>query len=606
MRNYHLIIDALIAAASILLRSFTVDLLSATPNNVGTLALSELECLTMSRFTPSSGKNHLYYGDNLEVLRKYVPDESVDLCYIDPPFNSKRNYNQIYTNVGKEDAAQAQAFVDTWNWDELAIKGFQEIAENRHGIFTAQTINLILGLERVLEQGSLLAYLVSMTLRIAEIHRVLKPTGSFYFHCDPTSSHYLKLVIDSIFCPCGGDFSNEIIWHRTSAKSLATRRLPSNHDVIFCYHKSANRTWNQDHLFIGYEQDNLPEKTLKKYCHKDLDGRIYRFSDLTNPNPNRPNLTYEFLGVTRVWRWTKERMQKAYEDGLIVQTKPGTVPQLKRYIDEQRGIPIDDTWIDIAPLNSQAKERLGYPTQKPESLLERIVKASSNEGDVILDAYCGCGTTVAVAQNLSRKWIGIDITYQAVSLILKRLEDTHGSSVLTNVTTSGLPKDLKSAEALATRKDDRTRKEFEKWAVLTYSKNRAAINQKKGADKGIDGQGYFPIDDRNHGEVIFQVKSGNVGSKDIRDLVGTMTREKAELGIFITLKPPTKAMIQEAKACGLYHWPFGREIPRIQIVTVASILDGSARLDVPLAADVLRSANRRKSDDGDQMELLSA
>jgi adenine specific DNA methylase Mod len=561
----------------------------------------------MSRFTPSSGKNHLYYGDNLEVLRKYVPDESVDLCYIDPPFNSKRNYNQIYTNVGKEDAAQAQAFVDTWNWDELAIKGFQEIAENRYGIFTAQTINLILGLEKVLEQGSLLAYLVSMTLRIAEIHRVLKPTGSFYFHCDPNASHYLKLILDSIFCAQGGNFHNEIIWQRTTAKSLMSKQFPNNHDVVFCYQKSLDFTWNQDSLFLPYDLNDLPEKTAKKYSQSDADGRLYQLCDLTNPNPDRPNLTYEFLGVTKVWRWTRERMQKAYDAGIVIQSKPGKVPRLKRYIDEQRGIPISDVWTDIAPLNSQAKERLGYPTQKPESLLERIVKASSNEGDVVLDGYCGCGTTVAVAQKLNRQWIGIDITYQAVSLILKRLEDTHGSSILDDVITSGLPKDLKSAEALATRKDDRTRKEFEKWAVLTYSKNRAAINQKKGADKGIDGQGYFPIDDRNHGEVIFQVKSGNVGSKDIRDLVGTMTREKAELGVFITLKAPTKAMTQEAKACGSYHYGmFNRDIPKVRIVTVESILDGSARLDVPMASDVLKSANRRKSDDGDQMELLSA
>lgn len=561
----------------------------------------------MSRFNCNNGKNYLYYGDNLDNLRRFVPDESVDLCYIDPPFNSKRNYNQIYTNVGCEDAAQAQAFIDTWNWDDLAIKGFSEIVKNDRGLFTNQTIKLLIGLEQVLNQGSLLAYLVSMTLRIAEIHRVLKPIGSFYLHCDPTSSHYLKLILDSIFCAQGGDYRNEIVWQRTTAKSLSSKHLPNNHDVIFCYQKSSQAVWNQAALFTAYDTNDLPEKTAKKYCHKDADGRIYRLDSLINPNSNRPNLTYEFLGVTRVWRWTRERMQSAYEAGLVVQTKPGTVPQLKRYLDEQKGLPIGDTWIDIAPLNSQAKERLGYPTQKPEALLERMIKASSNEGDVVLDAYCGCGTSVAVAQKLNRRWIGIDITYQAISVILKRLEDTHGSQVLADVVLSGVPRDLNSAEALANRKDDRTRKEFEKWAVLTYSKNRAAINQKKGADQGIDGEAFFPITDKQFGSIIFQVKSGKVGSRDIRDLVGTMSREQADLGIFITLKPATSEMIKEAKAAGLYHYKFfDRDIPRIQIVTVEEMLEGKAQLNVPLVAGVLKSAPRSTDDSGEQLEFATA
>jgi hypothetical protein len=300
-----------------------------------------------------------------------------------------------------------------------------------------------------------------------------------------------------------------------------------------------------------------------------------------------------------------EELDALYESGRIcLPNKQGGIPRYKRYLDEMQGVAIQSIVADIAPLSAQSAEKLGYPTQKPEALLERIIKASSNEGDVILDAYCGCGTSVAVAQKLNRQWIGIDITYQAISLILKRLEDTHSDNVLENVITSGLPKDLQSAEALANRKDDRTRKEFEKWAVLTYSKNRAVINEKKGADRGVDGQGFFPVDNKNHGQIIFQVKSGNVGAKDIRDLLGTITREKAELGIFITLKVPTKPMIQEAKACGSYHFDlFDRAIPKIQIVTIESILDGSARLDVPMVSDVLKSANRRQNDDIKQIEL---
>jgi DNA modification methylase len=248
---------------------------------------------------------------------------------------------------------------------------------------------------------------------------------------------------------------------------------------------------------------------------------------MTSPSP-RPNMMYEWKGFpspSNGWRYSKETMTELEEKGKIWYPDSKTKrPRFKRYLDEMAGVPVSDIWDDIHPLSAQAKERLGYPTQKPEALLERIIKASSNEGDVILDAYCGCGTSVAVAQKLNRQWIGIDITYQAISLILKRLEDTHGNNILENVIASGLPKDLESAEALANRKDDRTRKEFEKWAVLTYSKNRAAINQKKGADRGVDGQGFFPIDNKNHGQIIFQVKSGNVGAKDIRDLLGTITR----------------------------------------------------------------------------------
>ncbi|MGV0026415.1 DNA methyltransferase [Phormidesmis priestleyi] len=291
-------------------------------------------------------------------------------------------------------------------------------------------------------------------------------------------------------------------------------------------------------------------------------------------------------------------MQKAYEAGLVIQTKPGTVPQLKRYLDEQEGVCLGDSWTDIPPLNSQAKERLGYPTQKPEALLERIIQASSNEGDVILDAYCGCGTTVAVAQRLNRKWIGIDITYQSISLILKRLEDSGGTGAVFNVKMTGIPRDMKSAEALANKSDDRTRKEFEKWAILTFSNNRAVINQKKGADKGIDGTAFFIESEGGHGRILFQVKSGNVKSGDIRDLIGTMTREKAALGIFLTLKKPTKDMLQEAKTCGLYHHKImGQPYPKVAIVTVQDIIESGLRLNVPLSMEVLKSAQRTTQED---------
>ncbi|CAO5013488.1 Site-specific DNA-methyltransferase [Microcystis aeruginosa] len=547
--------------------------------------------------------NKLYYGDNLEVLRKYIKDESIDLCYIDPPFNSKRNYNQIYNNLGKEDQAQAQAFVDTWTWDNHANEALEEIQSNYQGKFTSQTIDLIDGLTKVLGKGSLLAYLVSMTLRIVEIHRVLKSTGSFYLHCDPTASHYLKIVLDTVFCSQGGDFKNEIAWKRSSAHNDTKQgnvvHLGRIHDVILFYTKSMNTLRNE--LYESHSQEYIE----KFYKYRDPNGRLYTLDNITGPGgASKGNPQYEFLGITRYWRYSKNRMEELYQQGRIIQTKPGTVPRYKRYLDEMQGIPLQDLWNDISPISSQARERLGYPTQKPEALLERIIKASSNKGDVILDAYCGCGTTIAVAERLERNWIGIDITYQSISLMLKRLEDSFGKNVLDKIELNGIPKDLESAKALATKPDDRTRKEFEKWAVLTYSNNRAVINDKKGADKGIDAIAYFQGDKDNREKIIFQVKSGNVKSGDIRDLQGTMTLQGAALGIFITLKPPSKDMIQTAKSAGIYRGRYmSQSVDKIEIVTVQEILEQKKRLDVILTFEVLKAAEKQRETQGQQMSL---
>ena len=547
--------------------------------------------------------NKLYYGDNLEVLRKYIKDESIDLCYIDPPFNSKRNYNQIYNNLGKEDQAQAQAFVDTWTWDNHANEALEEIQSNYQGKFTSQTIDLIDGLTKVLGKGSLLAYLVSMTLRIVEIHRVLKSTGSFYLHCDPTASHYLKIVLDAIFCSQGGDFKNEIIWKRSSAHNDTKQgnvvHLGRIHDVILFYTKSMNTLRNE--LYESHSQEYIE----KFYKYRDPNGRLYTLDNITGPGgASKGNPQYEFLGITRYWRYSKNRMEELYQQGRIIQTKPGTVPRYKRYLDEMQGIPLQDLWNDISPISSQARERLGYPTQKPEALLERIIKASSNKGDIILDAYCGCGTTIAVAERLERNWIGIDITYQSISLMLKRLEDSFGKNVLDKIELNGIPKDLESAKALATKPDDRTRKEFEKWAVLTYSNNRAVINDKKGADKGVDAIAYFQGDKDNREKIIFQVKSGNVKSGDIRDLQGTMTLQGAALGIFITLKPPSKDMVQTAKSAGIYRGRYmSQSVDKIEIVTVQEILEQKKRLDVILTFEVLKAAEKQRETQGQQMSL---
>lgn len=551
--------------------------------------------------------NQLFYGDNLEVLRKYIKDESVDLCYIDPPFNSKRNYDQIYNNLGKEDRAQAQAFIDTWTWDDHANQGLDEIFSNDQGHFTQQSIDLIAGLTKVLGKGGLLAYLVSMTLRIAEIYRVLKLTGSFYLHCDQTASHYLKLLIDSIFCSQGGDFKNEIIWKRKSGRGETNHkssRFGVSTDTILFYTKSNQSCFNSQFSFEVEGYSNYVDKSFK---YVDENGRRYQADNLASPSP-RPNLMYEYKGYkppATGWAISKEKMEQWDQEGRLHFPKDTTGRiRRKRFLDELQGKPIQNLWDDIQPISSQDKERLGYPTQKPEALLERIIQASSNQGDIILDAYCGCGTTVAVSQRLDRQWIGIDITYQSISLILKRLEDAFGQGILEQIQLNGIPKDMKSAEALANKKDDRTRKEFEKWAVLTYSNNRAVINPKKGADKGIDGIAYFRGEQDEPEKIILQVKSGNIKSGDIRDLQGTLTLEKAAMGILITLKEPTKEMIKTAKSAGIYQNQYmSQSYDIISMVTIREIIEEKKRLSIPLGYEVLKSAEKQKEVKATQLTL---
>ena len=541
------------------------------------------------------GKRKLYYGDNLDILRRKIRDESVDLCYIDPPFNSKRNYNQIYNNVGTEDRAQAQAFVDTWTWDTFADKGLSEILANDEGRFTTQTVELIKGLFAVLGKGSLLAYMVAMTLRIVEIHRALKPTGSFYLHCDPTASHYLKLVCDGVFCGSGGEYRNEISWKRNTSHSDAVG-YGRVRDVILFYTKSKKSTWNQQ--YMEYSE----EYVAKRHNKIDPDGRRWMDDNLSAKGLSGGGYDYEYKGTHGYWRVPIEKMKELDKENRLYFTSKGGI-RIKRYLDEMNGLPINDAWNDIFPINSQAQERLGYPTQKPEALLERIIKASSNEGDIVLDAFCGCGTTIAVAERLNRHWIGIDITYQSISLVLKRLEDTFGKNINADVKTDGIPKDTESAEALATRQDDRTRKEFEKWAVLTYTNNRGIINEKKGADAGIDGTVYFMTGPNENAKMVIQVKSGKVQRGDIAKLNSDMQREKAAIATLLTLQEPTQKMIEEAKGMGTYHHEMmARHYDRIQIVTVEDMFAGT-RMGLPLALEVLKAAERKGKQSAEQPEL---
>lgn len=497
-------------------------------------------------------RDYLFYGDNLAILRQRIPDACVDLCYIDPPFNSKRTYFQIYNNIGQEDHAQVQAFTDTWVWGPEAEQGFQEIIGNDHGRCSAQTVALIQGLYPVLGSGGLMAYLVHMTLRVTEIFRVLKPTGSFYLHCDPTASHYLKLILDAVFCGQGGEFQNEIVWHYSGWNGNRQQHLNRRHDVILFYTKGTTATFQPPTLPWDSEEEYV--QTRRQKVHYDEHKRPYVLSD------------------------------------------GGKGKRVSRYLSEamQYGKPLDDVW-NLAKLNNSAREHLGYPTQKPEALLERIIQASSNPGDTILDAYCGCGTTVAVAQRLGRRWIGIDITFQAISLILKRLEDStpvdQREALKQRIVLHGIPQDVAAAAALAHDTQDKARKEFEKWALLTYSVNRAKLSEKKGADSGVDGRAYFMVGLQENRKMVFQVKSGHVNRSTIATLRGDMAREEAELGVLITLEEPSKPMQQEAAAAGVYQHPFfPHQEPRIRIVTVREIIEEHARIQLPMTQDVVKAA----------------
>lgn len=508
-------------------------------------------------------ENTLYYGDNLDILKRYIKDESVELVYLDPPFNSNATYNVLFKEKdGSEAASQIRAFDDTWTWGQDDEAVFSEIQ------LSGGKVADCLGAFRLfLGPCDMLSYLVMMAPRLVELRRVMKPTASIYLHCDPAASHYLKMLMDSIFG--AENYGNEIIWQRTNAKGLAFTRFARNHDVIFRYTKASKSTWNS--IYTAHD----PEYVEKFYKYVDKEtGRRYRLGDLTNPNKNRPNLTYEFLGVTRVWRWTKERMQKAFDEGLIIQNKPKSVPAYKRYLDEQEGNPIGDIWTDIAPIQAQAAEKLGYPTQKPQALLERIIQVSSNPGDIVLDPFCGCGTTIAAAQVLGRAWIGIDITHLAITLMKSRLRDSFGEAAKFKV--QGEPVSAPDAERLA----ESNPYQFQWWALGLVGAR--PVDQKKGADKGIDGRIIFMGDNPGTFEsVILSVKAGKTGAAHVRDLIGVLDREKAVIGVLISMQEATAQMKIEAATAGFFESAtWGKKYPKVQLLNIAEILSGK-QIEMP-------------------------
>lgn len=465
--------------------------------------------------------NLLYYGDNLDILRRYLKDESIDLIYLDPPFNKNVSYNVLYSEQnGSRSPAQVKAFEDTWRWDQAAVAAYEEVVETGGNVSRA-----LQGLRTFLGENDMLAYLSMMAPRLVELQRVMKPTGSIYLHCDPTASHYLKLLLDAVFGPA--NFQNEFIWYY-SGGGASKRRWARKHDTILFYTKGKKWTFNAD-------------------------------------------------AVRTRHKWTRGQRRA---DGSAR--------------DYEKGKLADDVW-EHHSLMPWAKERLSYPTQKPEALLERILLASSNKGDLVLDPFCGCGTTIAVAQRLNRPWIGIDITHLAINLVKHRLQDAFGDQISDEYQVIGEPTDLPGAEVLA--KQDPF--QFQSWALGLVGARHA--DPKKGSDRGIDGRLYFHDEPQKKGstkQIILSVKSGGVSVKDIRDLRGVMERESAEIGVFITLRNPTKPMRSEAVEAGFYESPWGKHT-RLQILTIKELLEG-VRIDKPPSrqADVTFKKAPRVKDEG--------
>lgn len=530
--------------------------------------------------------NCLHYGDNLDVLRNHIADESVDLVYLDPPFNSNRNYNVLFKEKsGQDSPSQLRAFTDTWSWDQSSRDAFNELV---HGRAPDKVKEVVGALRQVIGGNDMMAYLIMMTQRLVELHRVLKPTGSLYLHCDPTASHYLKIVLDAVF---GKErFRNEIVWKRTGAHS-SSKKFGPVHDVLLYYSKSDRFTWNAPRA--AYDQAYL----AKYYRQDDGDGRKYFPDNLFAAGPRNGSSGMPWHGIDPTprgmhWKFTIEHLEELDREGRIYWPPKGGMPRYKRYQEDLKGLAVGDVWSDIDPINSQGRERLGYATQKPLALLERIIQASSNPGDVVLDPFCGCGTAVAAAQKLGRQWVGIDITHLAISLMKNRLVDMFGSALKFAV--RGTPEDVGSALMLA----QADRYEFQYWANSLVDAQPLEADRKRGADGGIDGVIRFVDDEKERlKRVLVQVKSGQVHRNTMGELRGTIERENAEMGMLLTLQPATRPMRTEAIESGTYYSPgWNREFPRMQIWTIEELLAGAKPNVPPMRATFERAQRHRQMD----------
>jgi site-specific DNA-methyltransferase (adenine-specific) len=537
-------------------------------------------------------RNTLFYGDNLPILREHIGDESVDLVYLDPPFNSNASYNVLFRAPdGHQSQAQIEAFDDTWHWNERAERAFDDVMQSGN----SDAAEMLRAMRSFLKENDMMAYLAMMAVRLLELHRVLKPTGSLYLHCDPVASHYLKLLLDSIFAPI--NFRSEIIWKRTTAHSNVYSAFGDITDTIFYYSKESHWTWNQ--LYRLQTAGDIE----KAFPNSDPDGRRWRSENMRNPGV-RPNLHYPYKagnGITyqphpNGWTISIEKMKALDAAGkLHFPAKSQGRLRLKFYADETPGIKLQNLWDDISAIGAQAGERLGYPTQKPLALLKRIVSASSNEGDLVLDPFCGCGT-VHAAQKLNRRWIGIDVTHLAIHLIQRRLKDAFPKISFDIV---GEPKDLGGARVLAIQ----DKYEFQKWALSTIGA-QPYKGGKKGGDGGVDGFLYIKPDGKKTEKVIVSVKGGqSLNPAMVKALIVTVDQEGAKMGVFLTLEAPTKGMVTQAAAAGFYKTDYG-QFPKIQIVCVEQLFGPSNPLHLPWQdTSVFKKAKRETAEKQSELDL---
>ncbi len=546
-------------------------------------------------------ENLLYYGDNLDVLRRYIKDETVDLVYLDPPFNSNANYNVLFAEQnGARAAAQVKVFEDTWEWNQESARAYQEVVEGGGQVSQAmQAFRMLLG------DSNMLAYLSMMAPRLFELRRVMKPTASIYLHCDPTASHYLKLIMDAVFGP--DQFRSEIIWRRTGTHGKAQRFGPV-HDTILFYTKTAEFKWT--FLKKPYMKGHVQEYFVRdeKGWRTNYYGNVLTGSGLRNGESGQPWHGFDPSAKNRHWAipgtllrdieedltdlTQHQKLDRLLELGYVKIRDGEAWPIYEKYLKPEGGQAISDIWAfqpytegtvfntekgiddDVRWLSPKDQERLGYPTQKPEGLLERIIKASSSKGEIVLDPFCGCGTAIAAAHRLNRHWIGIDVTHLAITLIKHRLRDTFDDRA--SYTVIGEPVSLPDAETLAQQDPY----QFQWWALGLVGAR--PVEQKKGADKGIDGRLFFHDDaEGKTKQVILSVKAGHTTVPHVRDLRGVVEREKAQVGVLITMQEPTGPMKAEAVGGGFYNSPgWGKSYPRLQILTIAELLAGKG-IDMP-------------------------
>lgn len=558
----------------------------------------------------------LFFGDCLTYLKDVCPSPAkaegfIDLIYIDPPFNSKRDYNILFEDIDiKDTTAQKKAFADTWS-NVSYIDTLRDLKE-----FDLDLYNFLDTLNNINISKSAVSYLTTMAIRIFYMHKVLKDTGSFYLHCDPTMSHYLKIVCDLIFSE--KNYRNELVWKRTSAHS-DSGRFGNNIDILLFYTKSNSYIWN--HQFTEHN-----EEYLKRFRQKDNDGRLWTDGPITAKGLTGGGYEYDYKGISGYWRCPLETMEKLDKENKLHFTKNEGI-RIKKYLDENKGNPLQALIDDIPPINSQAKERLGYPTQKPEALLERIIKASSNEGDLVADFFCGCGTTIAVAERLKRNWLGVDISHLAIKLIKKRLLDKIDNQELKkeyskSIEIKGFPRDIASAKALAKddydiknskkkgetetasevvadiksdKKKTKGRILFQEWIVEVML--GGVLNPKLTADGGWDGYEIFEVEGGETETVLIEVKSGHCNVKNIREFIQVVDAKKAAIGVFVCFgEQITRPMLEESSKMGYYRPDiFQKRYGKIQILSVEDLLNGQT-IQMPISTkSVFKKAVKTKT-----------